>query len=54
MPRSPRAGEVGGLYHSLNRGNLRTDIFEKEADVVAFGKICGWGFRFQIEPVDSR
>jgi putative transposase len=23
MPRPPRADEAGGLYHALNRGNLR-------------------------------
>jgi putative transposase len=30
MPRSPRADEAGGLYHVLNRGNLRADIFKKD------------------------
>ena len=39
MPRSPRADEAGGLYHALNRGNLRADIFKKEADFAAFEKI---------------
>ena len=41
MPRSPRADEAGGLYHALNRGNLRADIFKKEADFVAFERILG-------------
>lgn len=36
MPRSPRADEAGGLYHALNRGNLRAEIFKKEADYAAF------------------
>ena len=39
MPRSPRADEAGGLYHALNRGNLRATIFHKQEDNVAFGKI---------------
>jgi putative transposase len=39
MPRPPRADEAGGLYHALNRGNLRADIFKKEDDFVAFEKI---------------
>ena len=39
MPRSPRADEAGGLYHALNRGNLRATIFHKEEDYVAFEKI---------------
>ena len=41
MPRSPRADEAGGLYHALNRGNLRADIFKKEADFDAFEEILG-------------
>ena len=32
MPRSPRADEAGGLYHALNRGNLRATIFHKEEE----------------------
>ncbi|TWU01091.1 hypothetical protein Pla52n_44630 [Stieleria varia] len=32
MPRPPRADEAGGLYHALNRGNLRATIFHKDAD----------------------
>ena len=41
MPRAPRADEAGGLYHALNRGNLRATIFHKEADFAAFEKILG-------------
>ena len=26
MPRTPRADQAGGLYHALNRGNLRATI----------------------------
>ena len=39
IPRAPRADEAGGLYHALNRGNLRADIFRKEADYAAFERI---------------
>jgi putative transposase len=39
MPRPPRADEAGGLYHALNRGNLRATIFHKQGDFVAFEKI---------------
>ncbi|MEJ7592637.1 MAG: hypothetical protein WKF77_13890 [Planctomycetaceae bacterium] len=39
MPRPPRADEAGGLYHALNRGNLRADIFKKDADFAAFEQI---------------
>jgi len=50
MPRPPRADEAGGLYHALNRGNLRADIFRKEGDFLAFEKILHEGLqRFQIE-----
>ncbi|TVS15402.1 MAG: hypothetical protein EA424_16180 [Planctomycetaceae bacterium] len=28
MPRPSRADEAGGLYHALNRGNLRAKIFQ--------------------------
>ena len=39
MPRPPRADEAGGLYHALNRGNLRVTIFHKDADFEAFERI---------------
>jgi putative transposase len=39
MPRSPRADEAGGLYHALNRGNLRATIFHKDADFDAFERV---------------
>jgi len=32
MPRSARADEAFGIYHALNRGNLRATIFHKEGD----------------------
>jgi len=50
MPRPPRADEAGGLYHALNRGNLRADIFWKEADFAAFERILHEGL--QIYQVD--
>lgn len=39
MPRPPRADEAGGLYHALNRGNLRATIFHKQEDYAAFERI---------------
>ena len=39
MPRPPRADEAGGLYHALNRANLRATIFHKDADYLAFERI---------------
>ena len=50
MPRSPRADEAGGLYHALNRGNLRATIFHKDADYAAFENILAEGLKIhQIE-----
>ena len=39
MGRAPRADEAGGIYHALNRGNARHDIFFKDADFEAFERI---------------
>ncbi len=50
MPRPPRADEAGGLYHALNRGNLRATIFHKDADFEAFEQILHEGLQIhQIE-----
>ncbi len=50
MPRTPRADEAGGLYHALNRGNLRADIFRKEEDFAAFERILHEGLEIhQVE-----
>lgn len=50
MPRPPRADEAGGLYHALNRGNLRATIFRKEGDYAAFENILAEGLRlYQVE-----
>ena len=58
MPRPPRADESGGLYHALNRGNGREEIFHKPEDYTAFERILGEGlvsydvrlFCFQLMP----
>lgn len=50
MPRPARADEAGGLYHTLNRGNLRTTIFHKDDDFAAFEKILSEGLEiYQVE-----
>jgi putative transposase len=50
MPRALRADEAGGIYHALNRGNLRATIFHKPDDFAAFERILGEGLeRHQIE-----
>ena len=36
MPRTARASQGGYLYHVLNRGNARGDVFHKDADFLAF------------------
>ncbi|WP_010586683.1 transposase [Schlesneria paludicola] len=58
MPRSPRADEAGGLYHALNRGNGRQEIFHKSEDFAAFERVLAEGlasydvtlFCFQLMP----
>ncbi|MEX1229968.1 MAG: transposase [Planctomycetaceae bacterium] len=58
MPRAPRADEAGGVYHVLNRGNLRTTIFHKEEDFAAFEHLLSEGlethdvelFSYQLMP----
>ncbi|MCA9118941.1 MAG: transposase [Planctomycetaceae bacterium] len=50
MPRPPRADEAGGLYHALNRGNARTDIFRKDSDFEAFERILSEGLlRYDLQ-----
>ncbi len=50
MPRPPRADETGGLYHALNRGNLRAGIFLKDADFAAFERILHEALQiYQVE-----
>ena len=45
IPRATRADEADGLYHALNRGNLRADIFRKDADFAAFERILREGLQ---------
>ena len=50
MPRPPRSDQAGGLYHALNRGNARNEIFHKDEDYLAFERIVGEGLqRYEIE-----
>ncbi|WP_372726039.1 transposase [Novipirellula sp.] len=43
MGRPKRADEAGGIYHALNRGNARADIFHKPEDYDAFERILADG-----------
>ena len=43
MPRPKRADEAKGIYHALNRGNARSEIFRKAADYEAFERIHAEG-----------
>lgn len=45
MGRPKRADEAGGIYHALNRGNARTDIFQKPEDYNAFERILEDGLK---------
>lgn len=50
MGRAPRADEAGGIYHALNRGNAKSDIFFKEADFEAFENLIVEGLeKFLID-----
>ena len=50
MPRPLRSDTAGGIYHALNRGNARNDIFFKEQDYEAFERVIKEGL--QKYPVD--
>ncbi|MEM9367197.1 MAG: transposase [Planctomycetota bacterium] len=43
MPRPPRADQAGDLYHALNRGNARAELFAKPEDYDAFERILAEG-----------
>ncbi|QDT60556.1 Transposase IS200 like protein [Stieleria bergensis] len=43
MPRPKRADEANCLYHALNRGNAKSEIFKKDADYNAFERILAEG-----------
>ena len=45
MPRQKRLDVAGGIYHALNRGNAREDIFHKEEDYAAFERVLGEGLQ---------
>ncbi len=45
MPRPKRADEANGIYHALNRGNARNDIFRKAEDYEAFERILAEGLQ---------
>ena len=45
MGRPPRADEGGGIYHALNRGNSRQNIFFKDADFEAFERLVAEGLK---------
>jgi putative transposase len=50
MPRPPRADEAGAIYHALNRGNARHDIFFKDVDYQAFERLIAEGLeRFPVD-----
>jgi putative transposase len=58
MSRAPRADEAGGIYHALNRANMRATIFKKDEDFAAFERILAEGlqlydvqlFSYQLMP----
>jgi putative transposase len=41
MPRAGRGLADNEIYHVLNRGNGRADVFHKPADFAAFIKLIG-------------
>ena len=45
MPRPRRADFAGCIYHALNRGNARNDIFFKDADYEAFERVIQEGLK---------
>jgi putative transposase len=50
MPRPLRADFAGAIYHALNRGNARNNIFFKDGDYEAFERVVGEGL--EKYPVD--
>ena len=50
MPRQKRADEAGVIYHALNRGNARQQIFHKQEDYEAFLRVVAEGLdRYPVE-----
>ncbi|MEM7453101.1 MAG: transposase [Planctomycetota bacterium] len=50
MPRALRSDIAGQIYHALNRGNARSNIFFKDADFEAFEMVVKQGL--EKYPVD--
>ena len=50
MPRALRSDFAGEIYHALNRGNARNNIFFKDGDFEAFERIVNEGL--EKYPVD--
>ncbi|SMP46706.1 putative transposase [Neorhodopirellula lusitana] len=50
MPRTKRADEAGCIYHALNRGNAKRDLFHKPEDYHAFLRTLHQGL--EKYPVD--
>ncbi|TWT91325.1 transposase [Neorhodopirellula pilleata] len=50
MPRTKRADEAGKIYHALNRGNDRRELFHKPEDYLAFLRTLQQGL--EKYPVD--
>ena len=50
MPRTARAVEAGLIYHVLNRGNGRMQLFHKDGDFAAFEDVLAEGLsRYPVE-----
>lgn len=50
MPRQKRLDVSGGIYHALNRGNAREEIFHKPEDFAAFERVLGEGLeRYDVQ-----
>ena len=45
MPCTTRAIQTGGAYHVFNRGNGRTPLFHRDADLAAFEPVRGDGLK---------
>ena len=50
MPRQKRADEAGVIYHAINRGNLRAELFHKPEDYFAFTRVLAEGLeKYPVE-----
>ncbi len=48
MPRIPRGQTQGGIYHIINRGNMRMQVFDDEDDYEFFLKLLKTGLEIII------